>query len=475
MNVNAGTYAFVCSGKISYKDNANNFGKLSGSKKSSITLKGTNVVYTSVAADNMELNGTLELVGKAPLTLTGKLTSSQSGNNHTAIKYAFANASKIKFGTIYKAGLKLVSTDNASISEGTYIANVTCAVLGGIAVSSGENTAYAIRSGNKLIAGSYDNTMLVMNENVHAGCHYDTFENAIAGITAANDPDAIYTFCFFGKTGTVKVNKLTMPAAKKYKLIEFTSRSTQSVTVETTSDLVLTGDTIIDSGVSINKVKNGTIVPISINTGAYTFTCKGTLSDKDSKVCNIANITGKGSAVFDENIAVNISGNVNVGSFTVSSDVTLSEKSGFTCAKLVPDGGKLVYTEKNAAKVKLGNIENTGKSITFPMLGEGKYLAAITGDFPDGTIRFGVKGAETELDVLYAAVRKGNKIYISYRSDPLQNVHTAHPRTLLQISQGSTMRMQDLQSVLPRAGHLNRSSSLQRVSIRLLSLLFPAK
>ena len=416
MNVNAGAYSFVCSGKISYKDNANNFGKLSGSKKSSITLKGTNVVYTSVAADNMDLNGTLELVGKAPLTLTGKLTSSEDSSSAT-IKYAFANASKIKFGTIYKAGLELVSTDNASISEGTYVANVTCAVLGGSAVSSGENTAYAIRSGNKIIAGSYDNTMLVMNDSVGAGCYYDTFENAIAGITAANDPDAIYTFYILDNAGTVKVNKLTMPAAKKYKSIEFTSRFTSGVTVETTSDLVLTGDTIINSGVSINKVKNGTIVPISINTGAYTFTCKGTLSDKDSKVCNIANITGKGSAVFDENIAVNISGNVNVGSFTVSSDVTLSEKSGFTCAKLVPDGGELVYTEKNAAKVKLGNIENTGKSITFPMLGEGKYLAAITGDFPDGTIRFGVKGAETELDVLYAAVRKGNKIYISYRSD----------------------------------------------------------
>ena len=417
MNVNAGAYAFVCSGKISYKDNANNFGKLSGSKKSSITLKGTNVVYTSVAADNMELNGTLELVGKAPLTLTGKLTSLESDEFAATIKYAFANASKIKFGTIYKAGLELVSTDNASISEGTYLANITCAVLGGITVSSGENTAYAIRSGNKLIAGSYDNTMLVMNENVHAGCYYDTFENAIAGITAANDPDAIYKFYILDNAGTVKVNKFTMPAAKKYKSIEFTSRFTGGVTVETTSDLVLTGDTIINSGISINKVKNGTIVPISINTGAYTFTCKGTLSDKDSKVCNIANITGKGSAVFDENIAVNISGNVNVGSFTVSSDVTLSEKSGFTCAKLVPDGGKLVYTEKNAAKVKLGNIENTGKSIIFPILGEGKCLAAITGDFPDGTIRFGVKGAETELDFLYAAVRKGNKIYISYRSD----------------------------------------------------------
>lgn len=417
MNVNAGTYAFVCRGKISYKDDANNFGKLSGSKKSSITLKGTNVVYTSVSADNMELNGTLELVGKAPLTLTGKLTSLESDEFAATIKYAFANASKIKFGTIYKAGLELVSTDNASISEGTYVANVTCAVLGGITVSSGENTAYAIRSGNKLIAGSYDNTMLVMNENVHAGCYYDTFENAIAGITAANDPDAIYKFYILDNAGTVKVNKLTMPAAKKYKSIEFTSRFTGSVTVETTSDLVLTGDTIINSGISINKVKNGTIVPISINTGAYTFTCKGTLSDKDSKVCNIANITGKGSAVFDENIAVNISGNVNVGSFTVSSEVTLSEKSGFTCANLVPNGGELVYTEKNAAKVKLGNIEKTGKSIIFPILGEGKCLAAITGDFPDGTIRFGVKGAETELDVLYAAVRKGNKIYISYRSD----------------------------------------------------------
>lgn len=416
MNVNAGAYAFVCSGKISYKDDANNFGKLSGSKKSSITLYGTNVVATSVAADNMELNGTLELVGKAPLTLTGKLTSLESDEIDATIKYAFANASKIKFGTIYRAGLNLVSTDNASISEGTYLANITCAVLGGITVTSGDNIAYAIRSGNKLIAGSYDNTMLVMNESVGAGCYYDTFENAMAGITSANDPDAIYTFYILDTAGTVKVNKFTMPAAKKYKSIEFTFRSTHSVTVETTSDLVLTGDTIINSGVSINKVKNGTIVPISINTGAYTFTCEGTLSDKNSKVCNIANITGKGSAVFDENIAVNISGNVNVGSFTVSSDVTLSEKSGFTCAKLVPDGGKLVYTEKNAAKVKLGNIENTGKSIIFPMLGEGKYLAAITGDFPYGAIIFGKEG-NTDLDELYTAVRKGNKIYISNRSN----------------------------------------------------------
>lgn len=414
MNVNAGAYSFVCCGKVSYKDAANNFGKLAGSKNSCITLNGTNVVTTSVAADNMELNGTLELVGNAPLTLTGKLTSS-GGSSSATIKYAFANASKIKFGTIYKAGLELVSTDNASISEGTYVANVTCAVLGGIAVSSGENTACAIRSGNKLIAGSYDNTMLVMNENVHAGCYYDTFENAIAGITAANDPEAIYCFYILDNAGTVKVNKFTMPAAKKYKSLKFTSRFTGSVTVETTSDLVLTGDTTISSGVSINKVKNGTIVPISINTGAYTFTCKGTLSDKDSKVCNIANITGKGSAVFDENVI--ISGNVNVGSFTVSSDVTLSEKSGFTCANLVPGGGKLVYTEKNAAKVKLGNIENTGKSIIFPMLGEGKCLAAITGDFPHGTINFGVKGNKTDLDALYTAVRKGKKIYIYKKVD----------------------------------------------------------
>lgn len=415
MNVNAGAYSFVCSGKVSYKDDANNFGKLAGSKNGCITLNGTNVVTTSVAADNMELNGTLELVDKAPLTLTGKLTSLESDNIDATIKYAFANASKIKFGTIYKAGLKLVSTDNASISEGTYLANITCAVLGGITVSSGENTAYAIRSGNKLIAGSYDNTMLVMNESVGAGCYYDTFENAIAGITSANDPEAIYCFYILDNAGTVKVNKFTMPAAKKYKSLEFTSRFTGGVTVETTSDLVLTGDTTISSGVSINKVKNGTIVPISINTGTYTFTCKGTLSDKGSKVCNIANITGKGSAVFDEN--VNISGNVNVGSFTVSSDVTLSEKSGFTCANLVPGGGKLVYTEKNAAKVKLGNIENTGKSIIFPMLGEGKCLAAITGDFPHGTINFGVKGNKTDLDALYTAVRKGKKIYIYKKAD----------------------------------------------------------
>lgn len=409
MNVNAGSYKFACSGKLSYKGDASHFGKLAGSKNSSIELlgNGTWEVSTSVSANNLCLDGTLVLGDKAPLTLTGALTSSSSAT----VKYPFANASKIKFGKIVKCALNLVSTDSTTITDGTYLANVTGEVLGGITADEFD----VIRSGNKLIAGDYNKAMCVVNESAEggrAGCFYDTFDNAIAGITAANDPDADYTFYIWED---VTVNKLTMPAAKKYHSLTLTKRFANDVTITTSSDLVLTGDLTIYPSVTINKMKSGSITDISINTGTYTFTCTGALSDKDSKkVCNIANITGKGEVVFSDELYsrdVNISGNVNVGRFVVSSTVTLGEKSGFTCAILAPAGGKLVYTEKNATKVKLGKVEYNGKSITFPMLGEGKLLANITGDIALSSVKFGMDD-ETNLDESYRVARKGNKLYI---------------------------------------------------------------
>lgn len=398
INVNAGAYRFECKGKLSYKDDANHLGKLAGAKNSSIDLYNSETweVSTAVAANDLGLDGGALVLGdKAPLTLTGEISEA-------IVKYPFANASKIKFGKI--RGIDLVSTDSTTLKDGTYLANVTGEVLGGIGAEGFD----AIRSGNKLIAGDMNKAMLVMNEKEHAGCYYDTFENAIAGITAANNPDVDYTLYLWED---VTVKKLTLPAAKKYKSLTLASRFGNAGTITTESDIVLTGD--LTNGVGINKVKSGKIVPISINTGTYTFNC-GVLSNDEGTTSYIANITGKGKVAFgDYPYAndVNISGNVNVGTFVVSSTVTLGEKSGFTCTNLVPDNGKLVYTEKNASKVKLGNVEYNRNSITFPMLGEGKLLANITGDLALNSIEFGMDD-ETNLDDIYRVARKGNKLFI---------------------------------------------------------------
>lgn len=406
MNVNAGAYKFECYGKLSYKGEANHLGKLAGAKNSYIGLyySDTWEVSTAVTANDLFLgNSELVLGDKASLTLTGEISEA-------IVKYPFANASKIKFGKI--RGTNLVSTDSTPITNGTHLANVTSEVLGGISVSTDKGGAYAIRSGNKLIAGDINKAVLVMNQSEKAGCYYDTFESAMAGITTANNPDVDYTLYLWED---VTVKKLTLPAAKKYGSLTFTKRFGNDITVKTESDIVLTGDLTIDPTVTINKVKTGSITDISINTGTYTFTCAGVLSDKDSKkICNIANITGKGYVVFSyekDSHDVNISGNVNVGTFVVSSTVTLGEKSGFTCANLIPDDGKLVYTEKNAAKVKLGNVKYNNHSITFPMLGEGKLLANITGDLALNSIKFGMDD-ETNLDDIYRVARKGNKLFI---------------------------------------------------------------
>lgn len=399
INVNAGSYKFECYGKLSYKDDANHLGKLAGAKNSYIVFANSDTweVSTAVAANDLDLDyGALVLGDKASLTLTGKIS-------YTTVKYPFANASKIKFGKM--SFVDLVSTDSTTLKDGTYLANVTGEVLGGISVSTEEDGADAIRSGNKLIAGDMDKAVLVMNDKESLGCYYDTFESAMAGITTANNPDVDYIF-YLREDATVK--KFTLPAAKKYKSISLVNNFDKDVTITTESDLVLTGD--LNIGVDINKVKSGEIVPISINTGTYTLDCGKILSNKKgATVSNIANITGKGSVKFSHD--VNISGNVNVGTFVVSSTVTLGEKSGFTCANLVPANGKLVYTEKNAAKVKLGNVEYNSKSITFPMLGEGKLLANITGDLTSDSIKFGMDGT-TDLDESYRVARKGNKLYI---------------------------------------------------------------
>lgn len=405
MTVNAGAYRFFCDGKISYKDGASHFAKLSCSKKGQIVLNKNGVweVSGSVSADELTLDGTLVLGDKATFTVT----TFQTSVYNSTLKYPFKNAAKVKFGNIEDSRLTFVSTDNTDVQKGTHIANITGNLINTFKI--GESSYYAVRSGSKLVAGDIRTAVLVRSKTTNRGCYYDTFENAMADITRMNVPTTEYEVWI---AEDITVNKLAFPAAKKYAGIDLISRYGNSVTIKTASDLALTGDLTVDSNVDIVKTKNNVVSPININTGNYTLTCNGVLSDKAGKENNVGNISGKGKVQFSKD--VNVTGSVNVGTFVVSTKVTLGKTSGFTCTTLVPADGSLVYTAQNAAKVKLGDIAvtNDRKTVTFPMLGEGVQLAAITGEFIDGYISLGESNNET-----YKVVRSGNKLIIKKIAD----------------------------------------------------------
>ena len=423
MNVSAGAYRFYLIGKVSYKDGASHFGKLSGSKNGEIYLSGNDYYSANgaVSADEFNLYGELTLGDKATLNVSYFQTPIGGG----VLKYPFKNASKIKFGTIWPSGeLKFDSTDDTVIDNGTYVANITGDLdtfirIGDMDAVSNDwdedinvdaDGYQAVRSGNKLVVvNNINNAVRLVNTYSNQEYYYDTFESAMKDITRMNSKDARYAVYI---KGDMTVSKIALPAANKYAALDIrTVDPNAPVTITTASDLALTGDLYIPANVTVNKTdKSGKIVPMNVNTGNYYLICNGYLSKGDG-VSQVGNISGKGKINLSKD--VNITGNVNVGTFYALSNVTLSDKSSFTSATFFAGGGSFNYPAKNAAKIKLGDIFKSG-AVIFPMFGEGKQVAAVTGDFPDGAIIF---GNEHSYDELYKAVRTGSKIIIRKSAD----------------------------------------------------------
>ncbi|MCI5905596.1 MAG: hypothetical protein MRZ61_10695 [Oscillospiraceae bacterium] len=420
MNINVGTNTLFLydNAQVSYKDGASHIGKLSGSKGSRINILNGGYVEISgaVSADDLEFYGELTLGDKSSLNV-----SNFKGDG--VLKYPFKNASKMKFGNIwYDGSLKFDSTDDTVIDNGTYVANITGTLDTFIRVGDmppvwtdedinvAADGYQAVRSGNKLVVvNNINNAVRLVNTYSNQEYYYDTFESAMKDITRMNSKDARYAVYI---KGDMTVSKIALPAANKYAALDIrTVDPNAPVTITTASDLALTGDLYIPANVTVNKTdKSGKIVPMNVNTGNYYLICNGYLSKGDG-VSQVGNISGKGKINLSKD--VNITGNVNVGTFYALSNVTLSDKSSFTSATFFAGGGSFNYPAKNAAKIKLGDIFKSG-AVIFPMFGEGKQVAAVTGDFPDGAIIF---GNEHSYDELYKAVRTGSKIIIRKSAD----------------------------------------------------------
>ncbi|MCI5905203.1 MAG: hypothetical protein MRZ61_08710, partial [Oscillospiraceae bacterium] len=256
-----------------------------------------------------------------------------------------------------------------------------------------DESYYIVKENGKLVAKPEDAvdsgyiTVLINGKKAR----YKNLDEAIKDINATGKATDIIEFNITQAMFSEPIAKLPLPNAGKYGWLTYTAD--EDVTINVTSDLALTGNLTVDTGITINKVtvnkttKETTVVPISVNVGKYEMFADCLLSPKtvgDTTVSQIVNISGAGT--FDTSVDAVVTGKVNVGSLNFYGNTVTLEgtKSSLTASVYVHDDrvGTLVYDKANAKNVKFGDV--SGDHLTVKINGEvaeGDAIAYITGDY----------------------------------------------------------------------------------------------
>ena len=297
----------------------------------------------------------------------------------------------------------------AQITEKTVIGTIAGPYADQLAPSNdnlAENDSYyIIKDGKNLVAvpkvDSESNKYLVEVTVNGRTAYYKTLDEAIKDINATGTKTSNYriklTPEMFSKDKPL--DKLPLPSAGKYGELCYTSNS-PNVTINVTSDLTLTGNLVLDSNITLNKVdkKSGEVQPININLGKYLLRVDNVISADHSAgeafapTSLIGNINGSGTILIGGN--VEISGKVAKTATLTALDSMSIILSG---AKAAFEGSidssffkltlAFTYDKSNVKNVKFQNIGKFGR-FTLAYRGddeiaENDIIASIAGDYSD--------------------------------------------------------------------------------------------
>lgn len=299
--------------------------------------------------------------------------------NRKNLAYPSAIADRVKLGDI-NGELAILFSDRV-YAEGDKIAVLTGDITYDQVYLVGTDLVPA-RSGNYLVAVKREDAVRVATkvENNWVDRLYDSPESAMQDITRLNCSNADYKV-FLPEDVEYNIARLPLPAAGTYNWLGLTCSG--MATFNVTNDITLTGDLIIDERVFVNKVRNGKVVPISINAGSYDFECREQLSSEDG-VVQIANISITGKVMLLHNTKV--SGRIKVGQLVLTNNLTLGEKASFEGSiKMTMNSLALKYPLSIAKKVKLNGAERLNLDIEGVKAGD--IIACITGDFVKGSVK----------------------------------------------------------------------------------------
>ncbi|MGN0608457.1 MAG: hypothetical protein ACI4J6_04585, partial [Oscillospiraceae bacterium] len=259
MSVNVGNYEFVCSQgcKLSYDETKSVSQLKNVSGKGKFTIFGDTTVSGKVNVGTIGWSNVLTLGEKAGFA--GNVQTYRGVNSY--LEYPLTAAKNVKLGTIIQnestmPGLLNVKIDG--VKAGDQIAALTDDYIAGTVVIN-EDAFTAVRSGTKLLAVANDSAVIVSDgTNARA---YDTYENAIADITRLANADGEYIILL--PEGKYEWAKLALPAKGKYKSITLVSSGEDGTEISVKSDVTLTGNLVIGSGVTLQKVKTFGGDPVS--------------------------------------------------------------------------------------------------------------------------------------------------------------------------------------------------------------------
>lgn len=300
--------------------------------------------------------------------------------NRKNLAYPSAIADRVKLGDI-NGELAILFSDRV-YAEGDKIAVLTGDITYDQVYLVGTDLV-AARSGNYLVAVKREDAVRVatkVENNNWVDRLYDSPESAMQDITRLNCSNADYKV-FLPEDVEYNIARLPLPAAGTYNWLGLTCSG--MATFNVTNDITLTGDLIIDERVIVNKVRNGKVVPISINAGSYDFECREQLSSEDG-VVQIANISITGKIWLSHNTKV--SGRIKVGQLVLTNNLTLGEKASFEGSiKMTMNSLALKYPLSIAKKIKLNGAERLNLDIEGVKAGD--IIACITGDFVKGSVK----------------------------------------------------------------------------------------
>lgn len=373
-----------------------------------VTVEGALNVKTAVM-----LLSSLTVKGSFTAGGIGTVPSDTNADGVSLVLYKNKKAASIGKGGIEGYQIKFALVDpatgkTAKVEEGTVIATISGPYADQLSPSDlnldSDDTEvgyYIIKEGKNLVAKSKATEGLVKVTSSGGTAYYTSLEEAVKDISATGSSNQNYTI-YLAESKTY--SKLPLPSAKKYGSIVFTSEKPVTLTVK--SDISLTGNLLIYSKVTVNKVNSkNEVVPIGINVGTYTFMGSCKLSHNGT-AHQITNISGKGTFSLAGDIAV--SGKVNVGTFVFSNNtVTLGAKSGFAGA-VDSTNGTLEYTLANAKNIKLGTITGSLAVALDSEPSHGQQIAALTGDYTEDAVV--ISGSSKK------AVRSGNNL-VAFAAD----------------------------------------------------------
>lgn len=373
---NIGVYGFKKSGKsynpVYYKINAGKY---------SLTLNNVEAPIGGITSSGeLDLNGTAVLgnvtAGSAKLhsvifagNTTVKNTLDISGENAFIGTFSVGGINAVDTD-LYDAGILMVYGKKFSVGKsgvgrnkltigfvnakdysvkklnaGDKVCDITGDYYGNIMID-GQEKLNVVRSGNKLVCVDTEKTgvyKLSANDSADE-LTYISLKDMMTDINRMNDPEAEYTVKIC-QDESIK-GSLPVPSAKKYSKITFVSENNAKITV--TGDIKLTGDLDI-SGIDIKKVNNKGIEQVmNYTVGNYILTL--------GNVEEIGKITGaKGSVNVNAEGSIEVTGSVNIASFTADGDVVIGPKASFTAANV--SCGKFTYSHSIASKIKIGSAE----------------------------------------------------------------------------------------------------------------------